>query len=161
IAAFALRRSNREIAETLVDAFVTGIHAGDPTVLSVKAAFPRLTGFEAQFGSITRGMAHAARQRRLEARAAGQPPPQAGRMWSFREGLGVLVETLRERLQPTPLTSVIVRRIEKTAGGSAWMVVGEGRERWPADEVVLTCPAHQQAGMVADLDPLLAEQMAG
>src|SRR5688572_5503946 len=33
---FARRRTNDEIARTLVDAFVTGIHAGDPGLLSVR-----------------------------------------------------------------------------------------------------------------------------
>src|SRR5437899_19987 len=38
--AFVRRRLNGELADTLADAFVTGIHAGDSTLLSVRAAFP-------------------------------------------------------------------------------------------------------------------------
>src|SRR5262249_59172124 len=104
IDAFAGRRVGEEIAETLADAFVTGIHAGDPALLSVQAAFPRLAGFEQEHGSVTRGFAHARRQRRAEAAARGEAGPRAGKMWSFREGLGLLVETLRERLRTRPLT---------------------------------------------------------
>src|SRR5262249_53960674 len=57
--AFARRRAGREVAETLADAFVTGIHAGDPRLLSVRAAFPRLAAFEREHGSVQRGMAAA------------------------------------------------------------------------------------------------------
>ena len=39
---FAVRRAGREVAEVFADALVTGIHACDPKVLSLPAAFPRL-----------------------------------------------------------------------------------------------------------------------
>ena len=70
IDAFARRRAGREVAETLADAFVTGIHAGDPALLSVRAAFPRLAAMEREQGSVTKGFAAARRMRR----AAGAAP---------------------------------------------------------------------------------------
>ena len=57
IDAFVRRRVGRELAETLADAFVTGIHAGDPKLLSVQAALPRLAELEREYGSVLRGMA--------------------------------------------------------------------------------------------------------
>src|SRR5213595_1487003 len=81
-------------------------------------------------------------------------------MWSFREGLRLMVETLCAALPSKPLLGVAVRRIERTAAadtaGPAWIVSGEGEDRWPGDVVALTCPAHQQAALVADLDAELA-----
>jgi oxygen-dependent protoporphyrinogen oxidase len=38
-------------------------------------------------------------------------------------------------------------------------VRGEGNDRWPADVVALTCPAYQQAAVLADFDRELAEQV--
>src|SRR5207248_6225011 len=84
IDAFVRRRAGREAAEVLADALVTGIHAGDPTLLSVRAAFPRLAALEAQHGSVLRGLAKTARQRRAEAAARGESYRPGGRMWSFR-----------------------------------------------------------------------------
>ena len=156
IEAFARRRTNAEIARSLVDAFVTGIHAGDPALLSVRAAFPRLAAYERDHGSVTRGMAAAARERRAEAAARGDKP-QGTRMWSFRDGMGLLIDTLRERLQRPPLLGVSVRRLERDNG--SWVVMGEGKERWPAEAVVLTCPAYQQAAILADLDAELADRV--
>jgi oxygen-dependent protoporphyrinogen oxidase len=151
IAAFVRRRAGPEAA-LLADALVTGIYAGDPELLSVGASFPRLAGFERQHGSVLKGMAHAARQRRHE----GQPRP--GRMWSFREGLGLLIDTLSARLERPPLLGAGARRVLHRPGGEpGWTVVGEGREAWPADAVVLACPAYQQAVLLADLDPVLAD----
>src|SRR4029078_6541083 len=64
VAAFARRRAGKEVAAVLADAVVTGIHAGNPELLSVNAAFPRLIQFEREYGSVTRGFTAAARRRR-------------------------------------------------------------------------------------------------
>jgi oxygen-dependent protoporphyrinogen oxidase len=50
---------------------------------------------------------------------------------------------------------VSVRRLER--GPADWIVRGDGQDHWEADAVVLTCPAHQQAAILSDLDPELAE----
>jgi oxygen-dependent protoporphyrinogen oxidase len=164
IAAFARRRGGRD-AVMLADALVTGIYAGDAERLSVAACFPRLVAFEQQYGSVMKGMAAAARLRRAEAAARGEPYQRSGRMWSFRPGLRLLAETLHERLRSGPLFGVSVRRIEKgdpaANGLPPWVVRGEGQDRWTADVVVLTCPAFTQAALLADLDVELAAHIDG
>jgi oxygen-dependent protoporphyrinogen oxidase len=155
--AFARRRAGREVAETLADAFVTGIHAGDPGLLSVRAAFPRLAAFEREHGSVQRGMAAARKRRRAEAAAAGRPPPEPPKLWSFREGLGLLTDTLRDRLRTPPLTGAAVRSLRRTDGG--WEARGERQDHWAADAVVLTCPAYRQAEILADVDGELAAKV--
>ena len=163
VAAFARRRAGREAADVLADALVTGIHAGDPALLSVRAAFPRLCAYEEQYGSVFRGMLAAALRRRAEAAARGQVSA-TGKMWSFREGLRLLIETLQGRLQGQLCLGAAVTRLEKgVAEGHrpCWTVYGEGQERWTADAVVLTCPAHRQAAVLHDLDRGLADEIAG
>jgi oxygen-dependent protoporphyrinogen oxidase len=159
VAAFARRRAGREAAAVFADALVTGIHGGDPALLDVRAAFPRLTAFEVSHGSVIRGMIRASKERRAAAAARGEQPAR-GQMWSFREGLRTLVEALRDRLPAPPLLGVGVRRVEPRPGGG-WAVVGDGGDRWEADAVVLACPADAQAAMLADLDPGLAELAGG
>ena len=155
VEAFARRRAGPEVAEVLVDAFVTGIHAGDPRLLSLRAAFPRLATLEAQHGSVLKGLIAGAKQRRQVAAASGEAYEQPSRLWSFRKGLRLLVETLRERLGNRLTTGVSVRRLERWPGG--WIARGDGQDHWEADAVVLTCPAHQQAAILSDLDAELAE----
>jgi len=157
--AFARRRVGREVAEVFADALVTGIHAGDPALLSIRASFPRVATLEREHGSVLKGMAASARQRRAEAAARGEPYQRTGKMWSFRDGLRLLVETLRDRLTSAPLVGTGVRRIEKSAEATGWVVRGEGQDSWPADAVLLACPAHQQAAILADLDRHLAERI--
>jgi oxygen-dependent protoporphyrinogen oxidase len=156
--AFARRRAGREVAEVFADALVTGIHAGDPALLSIQAAFPRLHELEQQYGSVLKGLAQTGRQRRQEARAQGVAYQRPGRMWSFREGLRLLIETLAERLWRRPILGVMVQRIARAADG--WRVHGEGQDHWPADAVILTCPAPGQAALLGDQDAELAERIA-
>jgi oxygen-dependent protoporphyrinogen oxidase len=157
IAAFFRRRLGPEIARDLADAFVTGIYAGDPSLLSVRATFPRLVALEETHGSLLKGLAITARQRRAE--AGGSSLSRRNTMWSFAEGLRLLVETLRERLRQAPVLGVAVRRLQPSA--SSWILHGEGRDRWEADTVVLTCPAGEQATILGDLDPELAAKVSG
>jgi oxygen-dependent protoporphyrinogen oxidase len=165
IDAFARRRAGDEVADVFADALVTGIHAGDPALLSMPAAFPRLWDLEGRYGSVVKGLARSARQRRAEARARGEPPPKTGKLWSLRPGLRQLIETLRDRLARAPVLGVAVRRIERSDTGDGdsrlWTVAGEGSDCWTADAVVLACPAYQQAAMLADLDRELADRVGG
>jgi protoporphyrinogen/coproporphyrinogen III oxidase len=158
VAAFATRRAGREAAALFADALCTGIHGGDPELLSVRAAFPRLTAFEAEHSSVVRGMIHSQRQKRAEARARGESPSPA-RLWSFREGLHVLTDTLRDRLRRPPVTGVRANRLEQSPTG--WLVHGDGRDFWQPHAVVLACPADEQARLLADVDPALADLIGG
>jgi len=82
---FAARRLGRTTADVLVDAFVTGIFAGDARQLSVRSALPRLKAIEDQYGSLVRG-----------AKGRGFGPP--GTLTSCDEGLEVFVQALAERV---------------------------------------------------------------
>ena len=152
IDAFARRRLGGEIADTFVDAFVTGILAGDPKLLSVRAAFPRLANWERDHGSIFGGMAHARKLWR-----AASPGKRAGKMWSLQGGLSSLVEAVVGRLRTPPIYGVSVRRVLRD--GPRWRVEADGQDVWSADAVALCCPAYRQAEALADLDPTLAGQI--
>jgi protoporphyrinogen/coproporphyrinogen III oxidase len=142
VAEFVARRAGKQAADIFADALVTGIHAGDPTQLSVAAAFPRLPVMECEAGSVVRGFFRAAKQRKREARARGEPAPGPQRMWSFAGGLRVLIDGLRESLGPTVKCSVAVRSISESASVAPWKVYSD-RAAWSADAVVLACPAYE------------------
>ena len=163
IDAFARRRAGPEAAQIFADAMVTGIFAGDPTLLSMRAAFPRLVAFEESDGSVIKGIARVARERRAAAAARGEPHQPAGSMWSFRAGMRTLIEALGHKLAVPPILGVRVQRIERAivdSQSAAWTVRGQGVDCWQADAIVLTCPSYAQAGMVAHLDAGLAEEIA-
>jgi protoporphyrinogen/coproporphyrinogen III oxidase len=161
VADFVARRVGKETADLFADALVTGIHGGDPALLSVAAAFPRLPVMEREAGSIIRGFMRAAKEKKRAAKERGEPKPGPQRMWSFPEGLRSLVAGLTDHLDRPVRTGARVRSISASASVAPWVVEGDGRDTWSADAVVLACPAYEQAGIVADLDPELANEMAG
>ena len=67
IAAFVRRKFGDELLNRLVAPFVSGVYAGDAERLSLRAAFPKIHEFEAQYGSVLRG---AMKSRPGEGRAA-------------------------------------------------------------------------------------------
>jgi oxygen-dependent protoporphyrinogen oxidase len=163
IAAFAQRRAGKEVADVFADALVTGIYAGDPELLSLPACFPRIAAFERSAGSVLKGFAQEARRRREEAQSKGVAYERPGKMWSFQEGMRVLPETLAALLKSPPVYGVCVRHIERQGDPArpTWRVLSDGHDEWQASAVILTCPAHQQAGLVESVDPTLAEEIAG
>src|SRR5262245_3503483 len=157
VAEFVTRRAGKQAADIFADALVTGIQAGDPAKLSVAAAFPRLPAMEREAGSIIRGFLRAAKKRKADAKARGEPPPGPMRMWAFREGLRVLVDSLAAQLGDRLRYGVRVNSVARNETG--WML---GTDAGPltADAVVLACPAYEQAEILAKLDPALAELTA-
>jgi oxygen-dependent protoporphyrinogen oxidase len=158
VSQFIARRTTQQVADVFGDAMVTGIHGGDPTMLSVAATFPRLVQMEREAGSIVRGFNRAAKERRANAKATGEKPMPV-RMWSFREGLQEIIGAFEHHLGKSLLPGVRVVSIEESAGVTQWEVRGE-RRSWGADAVVLACPAYEQAAILNDLDPELANEVA-
>jgi oxygen-dependent protoporphyrinogen oxidase len=159
IASFITRRAGKEAADLFGDALVTGIFAGDPEKLSVAACFPRLVQFEREHGSIIRGFMRSAKERRRAAAARGEPPPGPQRMWSFRDGLQVLTDSLATQVNDLH-TGIGVRSVRLTTDGK-WRVNAGQALKWDADAVVLACPAPRQAELLAQTDESLANLIAG
>lgn len=133
VADFFRRRLGRRAHERLGDAFVGGIHAGDPEKLSITHAFPELKRFEREHGSLFRGM-FATRAARRDAGPA--------RIAAFAGGMSTLSDTLAARLGDSLRTGAIVSGVAKTASG--WRVAWTGADgvfhEDAADAVVVATP---------------------
>jgi oxygen-dependent protoporphyrinogen oxidase len=101
----------------------------------------------------------ASKERKRQAKARGEPPPGPMRMWSFREGLQVLTDSLAASLGDSLKCGAAVRSVAESASVTPWKLYGEGGKAWSADAVVLSCPAYQQAAMLQDLNPELANEV--
>jgi oxygen-dependent protoporphyrinogen oxidase len=161
IDAFARRRAGPEAADVFADALVSGIFAGDPKLLSLRACFPRIAELERAYGSVIKGIAAAAKKRKAQAKAQGVPDERPGKMWSFPGGLRILVEALTSQLTQAPVYAANARTLTKEGNPKRplWRVRSDGQDVWEADAVVLTCPAYAQANMLDGLDAELARQI--
>ncbi len=152
LAAFVRRRLGPEILDYAVDPFVSGVYAGDPELISVAAAFPRLHAAEQDHGSLIRGQLHAARERKR-----GSEPANHAGSFSFRGGMQTLTDALGSAIRRVE-TSVCVQRIERGAQ-APWTVTatreGETVVR-RAKAVVIAIPSYAASGLVRDLAPCAA-----
>lgn len=141
---FARRRLGREAADRLVDPFVSGIHAGNPDELSIRAAFPRIWEAEQRSGSVTWGLLTGRRSR--PRRPRGSPP-----LFSFDLGMSVWPEALADRLGAERIRLGAQVTAIFASGGGGW-VVEEPGDAHEARALVLALPAHEIAHLIQPLD---------
>lgn len=146
---FIARRLGREVAENLLDPFVSGVHAGDPGTLSMRAAFPKLLDAERVHGSITRWALAEGRAARKARRAAGEntPPRLPSRLFSFERGLQSWAHALAHDLGASRVAVSTPAQSITSLEGGGWRVQTAERAL-EADHVVLALPASPCADLI-------------
>ncbi len=152
IARFVERRLGREFLDYAVEPFISGVYAGDPTKLSVRAAVPRIYELERTYGSLIRGAIALGKA----AKGAGAP---AGRMISFDRGMSALPQAVAEAL-PKGACRMGCRVVALRRTAEGWDLHWEGREESGVERsrtLVLALPAPATARLMAPLSPQVAE----
>ena len=159
VAAFVRRKFGHEILEYLVSPFVSGVYAGDPERLSLRAAFPTLEEWEREYGSVLRG---AAKSRQKNGGGSQGPPA----LCSFEKGVSQLPLKLAQRLGSRVKAGALVTSLSRPAqaGGSRFDVrVGTSGadETLAAACVVLATPAYVAGNLLERVSPRLASLLLG
>jgi protoporphyrinogen/coproporphyrinogen III oxidase len=163
VADFVRRKFGNEILEYLVAPFVSGVYAGDPEKLSLKAAFPSLEEWERKYGSVLRGA--------IKSRpAAGQPKHPS--LCAFRRGVATLSRTLAGKLQSDLRVRARVEAVGRDASfppsgsnehpGYEIHFQRDGKaERLTARGVVMATPAYTAAHLLNSVSQQLAHTLSG
>lgn len=140
VGAFVRRKFTVELLDRLVSPLVSGIFAGDPERLSLRAAFPTIHEAEKRFGSVIRG---AMKFRNAASSASaqdgwhdgGKEPTQPTKhgLISFREGNESLVQALAHSLGKSLLCGVAADSVAYEFRGGEVAGSGFGDERGNAD----------------------------
>lgn len=155
VADFVRRRLGSEFLDYAIEPFVAGIYAGDPDLLSVQAAFPRLDALEKKYGSLIRGMILGARERRKNAEKA----KNTAKSFSFRDGMQTLTDALARGIGGEGIRcGVCVDSVRREPDGRFMLEASTDSERFTctARAVVLAMPAYAAAPLVAPLAPAAA-----
>ncbi len=154
VAQFVRRKFGHEILEYLVSPFVSGVYAGDPEKLSLRAAFPTLEEWERQYGSVLRGA-----MKSRPAKGARQGPVP---LCSFLRGMGVLTEAMFAKLGANAKSGAHVDTVTKTGPGFQVQVTQDGRsEQMNARAVVLATPTYVASHITAPLSAKAAQTLSG
>ncbi len=157
---FFRRRFGNQITDVLLDAFVSGVYAGDISRLSVRSSFPSLWEAERNHGSVIRGLRAGKEQAKAKRQAelADFPHPETGksRFYSTHGGIQQLAHHLAGFFRNELKTGAEVVSLQKE---DRWKVTLASGEVLLADEVVLSTPASVTARILSETDPELAAQL--
>lgn len=160
VAKFVRRKFGHEILEYLVSPFVSGVYAGDPEKLSLRAAFPTLEEWEREYGSILRGAMKSRSAEPQQKKAAGTPP-----LCSFRQGVSTLARAFGARLGDRLLLgscAEAVRACEGATGVTQIQFTRNGQtDTILAHAVVVAAPAPAAARLIPSIAPSLVHTLAG
>ena len=155
VAAFVRAKFTPELLDRLVGPFVSGIYAGDPEFLSLRAAFPKIYEANRLSGSVIRGSIKLARSK-----GKTEHSGQAG-LYSFRNGNETLVTGLAKQLgRDLRCNTTIASEIDRDTTGFVLNISSAaGRETIRAEKLVLATPAYVLRGLLAKLAPSVASDL--
>jgi protoporphyrinogen/coproporphyrinogen III oxidase len=128
-----------EAVDYLAEPLLAGVYGGSPDSLSAVSVLPKFVTWEQRFGSAIVG---ALREKRT---SSGQPIFK-----SLRNGMGSLIDALRERV------TVVPERVESIR---PWDVFAGGQWR-EFDQVVLCCGANSAAPLMNSVDARVGELLS-
>ncbi len=156
VAGFVRRKFSAALLDRLVGPFVSGIYAGDPEMLSLRAAFPILYEAEKNFGSVIRGALKIIKARKA---AAGNAPREKATLQTFQDGNESLIDALSERLGNSLYCNVEVvslQALDSTTEPAAprfraTLRTPKGEEVVEAERLILAVPTNAAGKLLAPL----------
>ena len=155
-----------EVFLRCIDPFVSGVYAGNPETLSMKAALPKIARIEEisysidwnKGGAIFYGglkrQVELAKERKADPPAPEWPEFEYGNPGSFKEGLGTLPKAIAKELGDKINLQWTATKVEKTGGGyCVTFDTPEGEQRVAAKAVVSTIPAHSISNVLQPVMP--------
>uniref|UniRef100_A0A7S2XQ29 Protoporphyrinogen oxidase n=1 Tax=Attheya septentrionalis TaxID=420275 RepID=A0A7S2XQ29_9STRA len=155
-----------EVFLRCIDPFVSGVYAGDPETLSMKAALSKIARIEDysysldwnKFGAIFYGglarQVELTKERKADPPAPEWPEFEYGNPGSFRKGLGTLPNAIAKGLGDKVKLEWKLTKLEKSGDGYvATYDTPSGVQTVSAKSVVSTAPAHALKGVLDSVIP--------
>ncbi len=155
LASFAKRRLGEEAYNYLIDPMASGIYAGNPERLSLKACFPRIYELEQKYGSLIKAMISLQREARRKGEKKKASAGPGGVLTSFNSGMEELVEALCDKLKENLYLNQEVQAIYYESG--LWKVETGGSKPYEGTHVVLALPAYKAKKIMKDFSKRLAK----
>ncbi len=149
VAEFFSRRFGPAPTRTLIDAFVSGIYAGDARQVGIEATFPQLKKMEDEHGSVIKAM----RSRKKTGHGNKMT------IQNFKHGLSQLTEGLAKNLgERIKLNRRAKLLKENGRDGFTLTIEGpNGIEELRAKQVVLATPAQSAGLLLTGVSPIVAD----
>lgn len=161
LGAFVSRRLGRAAYERLIEPLMSGIYAGDGDLLSLQATFPFLRDLELQHGGLVKGVL-AMRRKMAGAANARHTPTGRSAFLTPTTGLAEIVEALVSRLEQGGASLRLgsgVCNLAPNPERPGYRLLLDNGQALHAASVILAAPAYAAGGMLAGIDPGLADEL--
>jgi protoporphyrinogen/coproporphyrinogen III oxidase len=164
VADFVRRKFSPTLLDRLVGPYVSGIYAGDPEKLSLRAAFPIVHEAETAKGSVLRGAFALMKDRKAK---QGNTPAEDSALQSFRDGNEALIRALARNLGDHLFYEVEVTAVDALDPGHeakaprfhVTLHTQRGEERIEAERLVLAIPPDAAGRVLLRLNPEFEVQL--
>nr|XP_010909453.1 protoporphyrinogen oxidase, chloroplastic [Elaeis guineensis] len=162
---FVRRNLGDEVFERLIEPFCSGVYAGDPAKLSMKAAFGKVWRLEQNGGSIIGGTIKAIQEKSKSPKPPRDPrlpKPKGQTVASFSKGLAMLPNAIFSRLGSKVKLSWKLTSIEKL-DGQGYMLTYETPDGLIAVQtrsVVLTIPSYIASSLLRPISSDAADSLS-
>lgn len=162
---FVRRNLGDEVFERLIEPFCSGVYAGDPSKLSMKAAFGKVWKLEQTGGCIIGGTFKAIKERSSTPKPPRDPrlpTPKGQTVGSFRKGLRMLPDALCARLGSKVKLSWKLSSITKTEKGGYRLTyeTPEGVVTLQSRSIVMTVPSYVASNILRPLSFVAADALS-
>nr|O24163.1 RecName: Full=Protoporphyrinogen oxidase, chloroplastic; Short=PPO; AltName: Full=Protoporphyrinogen IX oxidase isozyme I; Short=PPO I; Short=PPX I; Flags: Precursor [Nicotiana tabacum]CAA73865.1 protoporphyrinogen oxidase [Nicotiana tabacum] len=162
---FVRRNLGGEVFERLIEPFCSGVYAGDPSKLSMKAAFGKVWKLEETGGSIIGGTFKAIKERSSTPKAPRDPrlpKPKGQTVGSFRKGLRMLPDAISARLGSKLKLSWKLSSITKSEKGGYHLTyeTPEGVVSLQSRSIVMTVPSYVASNILRPLSVAAADALS-
>jgi protoporphyrinogen/coproporphyrinogen III oxidase len=165
IANFIRRKFSATLLDRLVGPFVSGIYAGNPEQLSLRAAFPFLHEAESASGSILRGIFPVMKQRQAK---RGNAPREKATLQNFQQGNETLTRALANDLAEHLVCNAEVLSISALdhnpePSAPRFRITARtsrGQESVETERLILAVPSNVAGKLLAPLNPAFDSQLS-
>jgi len=163
---FVTRNLGEEAFQRLIDPFVSGVYAGDPSMLSAEAATGRVQILEKNGGSLVAGAIKLFQdQAENPPRDPRLPEVKGQTVGSFRRGLKQFSDALSDDIKAAGCTVRLNWKLRKLAWDAQRQVhvldydTPEGPQRLTSRSIVLTAPSYVTAELISGLSSDAADKL--
>jgi oxygen-dependent protoporphyrinogen oxidase len=159
---FVVRRMGRECLDRLAEPLVGGVHASDPSRMSLAATFPRLLEMEQKYGSLMKGFIAA--RRKVEEMRRKYPPKPGEKPRTFFTSFAKGMQQLTDRMADTAgrekmITGKTVTALQQNGEGSWGARLSDG-STIDGDAVIIATESWAAEPLIRPHDRAIADALA-
>ncbi len=150
---FARRRLGGEALDYMISPMVSGIFAGDPDKMSLKACFPVIFNLEKEYGGLIKALI---KKKKKSSSAAGP----GGVLTSYKGGLVNFINDLAVKCEQNGVKILTGCKVDNISKENGLFEVETSNKNFVFDKIIITSPAYAASAFLQNLNKELSELLA-